>query len=124
MQDEHPVAYASRALTPTETNYAQIEKELLAIVFGVERFQGYVYGRKIFIDTDHKPLKSIMKKSLLSAPKRLQRMLLRLRKFDPDVSIRKGTEMHMTDPLSRAYLLLVKQDIVDTQEAWNVADTK
>ena len=51
-------------------------------------------------------------------------MLLRLRKFDPDVSIRKGTEMHMTDPLSRAYLLLVKQDIVDTQEAWNVADTK
>ena len=65
-----------------------------------------------------------MKKRLLSAPKRLQRMLLRLRKFDPDVSIRKGTEMHMTDPLSRAYLLLVKQDIVDTQEAWNVADTK
>ena len=71
MQDEHPVAYASRALTPTETNYAQIEKELLAIVFGVERFEGYVYGRKIFIDTDHKPLESIMKKSLLSAPKRL-----------------------------------------------------
>ena len=69
MQDEHPVACASRALTPTETNYAQIEKELLAIVFGVERFEGYVYGRKIFIDTDHKPLESIMKKSLLSAPK-------------------------------------------------------
>ena len=52
MQDEHPVAYASRALTPTETNYAQIEKELLAIVFGVERFEGCVYARKIFIDTD------------------------------------------------------------------------
>ena len=44
MQDEHPVAYASRDLTPTETNYAQIKKELLAIVFGVERFEGYVYG--------------------------------------------------------------------------------
>ena len=48
MQDEHPVGYASRALTPTETNYALIEKELLAIVFGVQRFEGYVYGRKIF----------------------------------------------------------------------------
>ena len=69
IQHEHPVAYASRALTPTETNYVQIEKELLAIVFGVERFEGYVYGRMIFIDTDHKPLESIMKKSLLSAPK-------------------------------------------------------
>ena len=65
-----------------------------------------------------------MKKSLLSAPKRLQRMLLCLRKFDLDVSIRKGTEMYMADPLSRAYLPLVKQDMVDTQEAWNVADTK
>ena len=124
MQDEHPVAYASRALTLTETNYAQIEKELLAIVFGVERFEGSVYGRKIVIDTDHKPLKSIMKKSLLSAPRRLQRMLLRLQKFDLDVSYRKGTEMHMADPLSRAYLPLVKQDVVDTQEVWNVADTR
>ena len=48
MQEEHPVGYASRAVTPTETNYALIEKELLAIVFGVQRFEGYVYGRKIF----------------------------------------------------------------------------
>ena len=124
MQDGHPVAYASRALTLTETHYAQIEKELLAIVFGVERFEGYVYGRKILIDTDHKPLESIMKKSLLSAPKRLQRMLLRLQKFDLDVSYREGTDMHMADPLSRAYLPLVKQDIVDIQEVWNVADTR
>ena len=124
MQDEHPVAYASRALTPTETNYAQIEKELLAIVFGVERFEGYVYSGKMFIDTDHKPLEYIMKKSLLRAPKRLQRMLLRLQKFDLDFSYRKGTEMHMADPLSRPYLPLVKQDIVDNQEVWNVADKR
>ena len=123
-RDGNPVAYASRALTPTETNCAQIERELLAIFFGVERFEGYVYGRKTFIDTDHKPLESIMKKSLLSAPKRLQRMLLRLQKFYLEVSYRKGTEMHMADPLSRAYLPLVKQDTVGTQEVWNVADTR
>ena len=61
LQDRHPVAYASRALTPTESNYAQIEKELLSIVFGVEQFEGYVYGRKVFIDTDHIPLESIVK---------------------------------------------------------------
>ena len=43
IQEEHPAAYASRAVTLTETNYAQIEKKLLAIVFGVERFEGYMY---------------------------------------------------------------------------------
>lgn len=55
MQDGHPVAYASRALTTTETNYAQIEKELLAVVFGLERFECYVYGRKPLVESDHKP---------------------------------------------------------------------
>ena len=44
MQKGQPVAYASRALTPTETRYAQIEKELLAIVFGCEHFKAYTYG--------------------------------------------------------------------------------
>ena len=59
MQDEHPVAYASWALTPTNTNYAQIENELLAIVLEWSDLRA-VYGRKILIDTDHKPLESIM----------------------------------------------------------------
>ena len=44
MQNGQPVAYASRALTPSETRYAQIEKELLAIVFGCEHFEAYTYG--------------------------------------------------------------------------------
>ena len=61
LQNGHPVGYTCRALTPAETNYAQIEKELLSIVFGVERFESYVYGRKVFVDNDHKPLKSVMK---------------------------------------------------------------
>ncbi|PFX33745.1 Uncharacterized protein K02A2.6 [Stylophora pistillata] len=65
-----------------------------------------------------------MKKSLLSAPKRLQRMLLRLQKFDLDISYRKGTEMHIADPLSRAYLPLGTQDIEDTQEVWSIAATR
>ena len=104
MQNGQPVAYASRSLTDTESNYAQIEKELLAIVFGVEKFESYIYGRKFKVETDHKPLESILKKSLLSAPKRLQRMMLRLQNFDFEVEYKKGTLLHLADTLSRAYL--------------------
>ena len=51
-------------------------------------------------------------------------MLFRLQKFDLDVSYRKGLEMHMAESLSRAYLPLAKQDIVDSQEVWSVANTR
>ena len=99
------MAYASRSLTDTEANYAQIEKEMLAILFGVERFEQCVYGQPVLIQTDHKPLESIFRKSLLSAPKRLQRMLLRLQKFDLHVEYKKGSEMYFADTLSRAFQL-------------------
>ena len=79
------------------------EKEMLSIVFAVERFEQCVYGRPVKVETDHKPLESIFKKSLISAPKRLQRMLLRLQKFDLEVTYKKGTEMVLADTLSRAY---------------------
>ena len=104
MQNGKPVAYASRYLTDTEYNYAQIKKELLAIVFGVEKLESYVYGRKFKVETDHKPLESILKKSLLSAPKRLQRMMLRLQKFDFEVEYKKRTLLHLADTLIRTYL--------------------
>lgn len=82
LQDGHPVAYASRSLTPTEVQYAQIEKVLLAIVFGMEKFETYLYGRKVLVESDHKPLEAIFKKSLLNAAKRLRRMLLRLQRYE------------------------------------------
>ena len=105
MQNGQPVAYASRALTPAETRYAQIEKELLAIVFACDRFEAYVYGRELVnIQSDHKPLEPIFLKSLDSAPKRLQRMLLRLQKYSLQVKYKKGKDMHLADTLSRAYL--------------------
>ena len=90
-------------MTDTEAHYAQIEKEMLSIVFAVERFEQCVYGRPVKVETDHKPLESTFKKSLISAPKRLQRMLLRLQKFDLEVTYKKGTEMVLADTLSRAY---------------------
>ena len=77
-QDGKPVAFTSKALNACEQRYAQIEKELYAILFGCERFHHYVYGRTINVESDHKPLESVMRKPLCSAPPRLQRMLLRL----------------------------------------------
>ena len=76
LQEGHPVAFTSRALTSTERNYAQIEKELLAIVHACDRFDQYVFGREITVETDHKPLEVILKKPLLAAAKRLQRMIM------------------------------------------------
>ena len=106
LQDEHPLAYASRALSDTETGYAQIEKECLAMVFALERFHQYTFGRKTTVHTDHKPLEMIVRKPLYKAPKRLQGMLLRLLQYDIEVIYKKGTEMHIADMLSRAYLPL------------------
>ena len=59
LQDGHPVSYASRSLNSAEKNYAQIEKELLAIVFGCEKYHQYIYGGAVSIETDHKPLEHI-----------------------------------------------------------------
>ena len=101
LTDGQPVSFASRALTETERNYAQIEKEMLSIVFGLERFERYVYGRHVMVETDHKPLIPIHAKSLLSAPKRLQRMLLRTQKFDYEVTHKPGKQMYLADTLSR-----------------------
>ena len=54
-QDGHPVAYASRALTDSQQRYAQIEKELLAIVFACDKFNQFIYGKTVQVETDHKP---------------------------------------------------------------------
>ena len=104
VQNGRHVAYASRSLTECEKRYAQIEKEMLAIVFGVEHFHFYVYERQVTIETDHKPLEAIVKKLLLSAPPRLQRMLLRLMRYDIILEYKPGKEMQIPDTLSRASL--------------------
>ncbi|CAC5412463.1 unnamed protein product [Mytilus coruscus] len=116
MQEDRPVAYASRALTDTETRYAQIEKELLSVIFGLEKFHSYTYGRTVNVISDHKPLESIMKKPLHAAPKRLQRMLLRLQKYDIILQYRPGKEMYLADTLSRAYLKETSDTSITTDE--------
>jgi hypothetical protein len=99
-----PVAYASRALTQAEQRYAQIEKECLSIVFACERFYQYIYGQPFECETDHKPLVSIVnQKNLNDCPLRIQRLLLRLQKFDIRLSYTPGKYMYTSDALSRAY---------------------
>ena len=71
MQNGRAVAYASRTLSQAEENYAQIEKELLAVVFAMERFDHFTFGRHIVVESDHKPLQAIRKKPNTAAPRRL-----------------------------------------------------
>ena len=105
LQRGSPVAYVSRALTPVEKRYAQIEKQLLAIVFSCDRFHTYVYGRKeVNIETTHKPLQPIFAKPLASARKHLLRMLLHLQQYNLTVKYKKGKDFHLADTLSRACL--------------------
>ena len=100
LQDDQPIAYASRSLTPAD---AQIEKELLAIVFGCERFHMYTYGTEVQVISDHKPLEPIFKKPLHKIPPRLQRMRLRLQKYRLQVKFVPGKFLYIADTLSRAY---------------------
>ena len=97
-----PVAYASRALTSAESRYAQIEKELLASMYACERFHQFIYDQTFEVETDHKPLVSIMSKPLNDCPVRIQRMLIRLQKYDVHMIYTQGKYMYTADTLSRA----------------------
>ena len=70
LQDGQPISYASRALTECERGYAQIEKELLAIVYGLERLGQYTYGRLMEVQSDRTPLEIIVRESLQTATRR------------------------------------------------------
>ena len=101
LQEGKPIAFASKALTGAESRYANIERELLAVVYGCEKFHTYLYGRKFVVESDHKPLEMIQKKNIASSPPRLQRMLLRLQMYDFEITWRPGSEIILADALSR-----------------------
>ena len=62
-QDGRTVSYASRSLSPTKQRYSQIEREALGIIWGVQRFHTYLFGRNFTVVTDHKPLIPIFGKT-------------------------------------------------------------
>ena len=73
-----PIEYSPRALTPTEQNYSQIEKEMLVVVFGCIRFYQYVHAQSFAVFADHLPLESIFKKPISSATPRQQKMMIKI----------------------------------------------
>ena len=98
-----PVSYISRSLTPTETRYAQIEKEALAFTWACERFSDYLLGLTFHIQTDHKPLVPLFSsKNLDELPIRVQRFRLRMMRFDFTISHVPGKSLLVADALSRA----------------------
>ena len=96
----HPVSYASKTLSSTESNYSNIERELLGVLFAITHFKHFTYGHTICVITDHKPLVSLLKKSLVDASPHLTRMLMQLLDYMLNVHYQRGGIMHLSDTLS------------------------
>ena len=101
---EQPIAFASRSLSPTERKYAQLDKEALAIIFGVKRFHQYLYGRNFSILSDHKPLQYLLGETRgipAMASARIQRWALTLSAYSYSISYKPGAAHANADGLSR-----------------------
>ncbi|CAM8910842.1 unnamed protein product [Rhodiola kirilowii] len=93
------IYYASRTLDSAQRNYSTTEKELLAVVFALEKFRSYLLGAKVIVFSDHAAIRYLMKKK--EAKPRLIRWILLLQEFDVEIRDKKGIENTVADHLSR-----------------------
>lgn len=103
LQDEngvkHPVAFASKKLLPRERNYSTIEREALAIVWGIQKFENFLYGQQFYLETDHQPLQYLNNAKFQNG--RLMRWALALQPYRFTVRAIKGSHNVGADFLSR-----------------------
>ncbi|CAN6685874.1 unnamed protein product [Malus baccata var. baccata] len=95
----HVIYYASRTLNDAQLNYSTTEKELLAVVFALDKFRSYLIGTKVIVFTDHAALKYLLTKK--EAKRRLIRWILLHQEFDIEIRDKKGSENVVADHLSR-----------------------
>ena len=96
------VCYASRALTKTEQNYQNLEREALGTIWKMEKFNYFLYGKEFTLETDQKPLVSVYKKHMIDISPRVQRLIVRYFPYLPmKVVYKKGVDIPVADALSR-----------------------
>ena len=111
LQDSKPVMFALRALTGVEKNYQNLERECLAMIWSMEKFHYFLYGKHFTLETDQKPLVSIYKKHMVDISPRIQRLVVRSFPYQPfDGQYRRGKEIPLADALSRASPTPVEED--------------
>ena len=102
IQNGKVVCYASRALTKTEQNYHNLEREALGTIWGMEKFHYFLYGKEFTLETDQKPLVSIYKKHMVDISPRVQRLIVRSFPYQPfNVIYKKGKDIPVADALSQ-----------------------
>ena len=95
-----PVFYASKTLTTTESNYSNIEREMLGVVFSILHFKHFTFGRHVHIITNHKPLITLFKKNLHASSPRLSWMLVQIFDYNIEFHHQEGSKMHLSNALS------------------------
>ena len=111
LQNSKPVMFASRALTESERNFQNLERECLATIWGMEKSHYFLYGKEFTLETDQKPLVSIYKKHMVEISPRIQRLIVRSFPYQPfNVQYKKGAEIPLADALSRVSPTPVEED--------------